>query len=47
MQPGDALTAALPVIAAFDRLGVPYLENWAAELGVADLLKRAWQDAGL
>jgi hypothetical protein len=24
MQPGDALTALLPVIAAFDRLGVPY-----------------------
>lgn len=24
MQPGDALTAVLPVIAAFDRLGVPY-----------------------
>ncbi len=28
---------------ALDR---PYLEKWAAELGVADLLARAWKDTG-
>ena len=28
-----------------DRLDRPYLEKWAAELRVADLLDRAWQEA--
>ncbi|MGA2620257.1 MAG: hypothetical protein ABSF26_21775 [Thermoguttaceae bacterium] len=28
------------------RLDRSYLEKWAAELGVADLLGRAWQEAG-
>jgi len=29
-----------------DALDRPYLEEWAAELGVADLLERAWKEAG-
>jgi len=28
------------------RLDRPYLEKWATELGVADLLHRAWEEAG-
>jgi hypothetical protein len=28
------------------RLDRPYMEKWAAELGVADLLERVWQEAG-
>jgi hypothetical protein len=27
-----------------DALDRPYLEKWAAELGVADLLERAWSE---
>jgi hypothetical protein len=30
-----------------DRLDAPYLDHWAAELGVADLLARALQEASL
>jgi hypothetical protein len=29
-----------------DRLDRAYMQKWAAELGVADLLERAWCDAG-
>jgi hypothetical protein len=28
------------------RLDRPYMQKWAAELGVADLLERAWREAG-
>jgi hypothetical protein len=28
-------------------LDATYLREWAAKLGVADLLARAWQEAGL
>ncbi len=30
-----------------DALDRPYLATWAAELGVADLLEKAWKEAGL
>ncbi|MGA2068590.1 MAG: hypothetical protein ABSG86_26705 [Thermoguttaceae bacterium] len=29
-----------------NRLDRPYMQKWAADLGVADLLDRAWQEAG-
>ncbi len=30
-----------------DALDIPYMEQWAGEIGVADLLARALDDAGL
>jgi hypothetical protein len=30
-----------------ERLDRPYLEKWAADLGVADLWQKAWQEAGV
>lgn len=45
----NVLAAMIPVIEAFEagpQLDLAYLRHWASEIGVANLLTKALQDAG-
>jgi hypothetical protein len=47
MNTSEIIQALTPLIEVFDRFGIAYLRKSAPMLGIADLLEKAFNDAGI